>query len=80
MGLYFLANSSSRSMFWQGSAVWQLSVFAAITVPLAAVYLVWGWWRDQWKSHPVARTLACFCNPNADWVSVASDINLEFRR
>ncbi|XP_021922898.1 E3 ubiquitin-protein ligase TM129 isoform X2 [Zootermopsis nevadensis] len=80
MGLYFLSNSSSQTMFWQGSAVWQLSVFAAVMVPLAAMYLVWGWWRNQWKSHPVAKTLACFCNPNAEWVSVASDINIEFRR
>jgi hypothetical protein len=80
MGLYFLCNSSAQAIFWQGGAVWQLFVFVAIVVPLVAVYLAWGWWKDHWKSHPVARSLAWFCNPNADWVSVASDINIEFRR
>jgi len=79
-GLYFLDNSNLPTIFWQGGAVWQLFVFSALMIPLAAMYLVWGWWQDYWKCHPVAKTLACFCNHNADWMSVASDINMEFRR
>jgi hypothetical protein len=79
-GLYFLDNSNLQAIFWQGGAVWQLFVFSAVVIPLAVMCLVWGWWQDHWKCHPVAKTLACFCNHNADWISVASDINIEFRR
>lgn len=79
-GLYFLGNSDLQAVFWQGGALWQLFVFSAVVIPLAALCLVWGWWQNHWKCHPVAKTLAHFCNHNADWISVASDINIEFRR
>lgn len=80
MGLYILDDSNHQAIFWQGGAIWQLFVFSSVVAPLVAAYLVWDWWRDHWKSHPVARTLAMFYNPNAGWISVASDINIEFRR
>lgn len=80
VGLYVLDDSNHQAVFWQGGTIWHLFVFSAIVAPLVTAYLVWDWWRDHWKSHPAARTLAVFCNSNASWISVASDINIEFRR
>jgi hypothetical protein len=80
VGLYVLDDSDHQAVIWQGDAIWQLFVFSAVVAPLVAAYLVWDWWRDHWKSHPVARTLALYSNSNAGWISIASDINIEFRR
>lgn len=80
MGLYVLDASGHEAAFWQDGVIWQLLVIVAVVAPLVVTYLVWVWWRDHWKSHPIARTLALFTNSNAGWISVASDINSEFRR
>lgn len=46
--------------------------------------MVANWWRDNWQRHPLSHTLALYtqgnaASPNA-WITVASDVNIEFRR
>lgn len=43
-------------------------------------WLISRWWRDGWKSHPIAVKLAQFTIDHSDWSTVASDINREYRR
>ncbi|XP_071543915.1 uncharacterized protein [Panulirus ornatus] len=46
--------------------------------------MVANWWRDNWQRHPLSRTLALYTQGNATspnaWITVASDVNIEFRR
>ncbi|XP_069672804.1 E3 ubiquitin-protein ligase TM129 [Periplaneta americana] len=80
LGLFLLGHSNPQTIFWQGGAMWQLYIFASVLMPSITAYFIWKWSRDNWNSHPVAKALSCFCNPNSGWSSVASDINIEFRR
>ncbi|XP_046384400.1 E3 ubiquitin-protein ligase TM129 [Ischnura elegans] len=52
----------------------------ASVIPLVAGYHVWVWYKNDWGGHPIAKTLSRYSNAPNNWKSVASDINVEFRR
>ncbi|OXU32031.1 hypothetical protein TSAR_004329 [Trichomalopsis sarcophagae] len=59
---------------------WMVLIACSLVGPLFALYKVLQWSSDGWETHPIARSLAVYCNNNTTWLSAASDINIEFRR
>ncbi|KAG8237826.1 hypothetical protein J437_LFUL002435 [Ladona fulva] len=59
-----------------------LTLFSTIAslIPLVAGYIVFTWHKYEWSGHPIAKILMRYSNMPNDWQSVASDINVEFRR
>ncbi|PSN53019.1 E3 ubiquitin-protein ligase TM129 [Blattella germanica] len=80
VGLCFFGYENPLKFFEQTGILWQVFVCSAMIIPLCVLYFVWSWWQDNWESHPVSKTLSKFCNRNERWMSVASQINIEFRR
>ncbi|XP_066999272.1 E3 ubiquitin-protein ligase TM129 [Anabrus simplex] len=79
LGSCLLGYSNPIFILTEGGHMWKLFVIGAVLLPLIAIYMVWLWWRENWKYHPVSKTLVLFTE-SADWRTVASDINIEFRR
>ncbi|KAB0794453.1 hypothetical protein PPYR_11293 [Photinus pyralis] len=81
-GLWFFNYSEEIISLWtfDKSLLWQLFTNSCFIFPLLALYQIKTWSDDNWKNHPIAVNLSRFCNNNGTWLSVASDINVEFRR
>lgn len=59
-------------------------IMASLLPVLVAAGVVAYWWQHDWRHHPLSRSLALYTpenivSPNA-WMSVASNVNTEFRR
>ncbi|KAK5644774.1 hypothetical protein RI129_006074 [Pyrocoelia pectoralis] len=82
IGLWFFNYSEEIISIWSTdkSLLWQLFTNSCFIFPLLALYQIKTWSDDNWKNHPIAVNLSKFCNNNGTWLSVASDINVEFRR
>ena len=65
---------------WTISFYWQLYLAVCIIVPICAFLLAFYWSRNKWSNHPIARTLQHHAQRGSSWPSVASLINIEFRR
>ncbi|XP_024941675.1 E3 ubiquitin-protein ligase TM129 [Cephus cinctus] len=48
--------------------------------PAYTLHKVLSWSANNWSTHPIAQSLAVYCNNNTTWMAVASDINIEYRR
>lgn len=59
---------------------WKVYVLVSVILPLTVSLFLFAWFRNSWKKHPIAQKLAVYSNPGATWWTVASDINIEFRR
>lgn len=59
---------------------WNSFVLFALIIPLIAAVVVYCWKLNNWRRHPIAVNLSKYCNADANWERVASDINAEFRR
>ncbi|XP_045613008.2 E3 ubiquitin-protein ligase TM129 [Procambarus clarkii] len=61
-----------------------ITVIASFVPVLLTALIAGNWWRDNWQRHPLSCTLALYSQGNTAssnaWVSVASDVNIEFRR
>ncbi|RZC42943.1 transmembrane protein 129, partial [Asbolus verrucosus] len=69
------------SLLIDGSIFWKIFFTTSLALPVLALYQIRNWMIDDFKQHPIAINLSKFCNNNnRDWKSVASDINIEFRR
>nr|XP_053647506.1 transmembrane protein 129-like isoform X1 [Cherax quadricarinatus] len=61
-----------------------IAVIFSLVPTIIAALIVAHWRQDNWRHHPLSRTLALYgqgntVSPNA-WISIASDVNIEFRR
>ncbi|KAG7164734.1 E3 ubiquitin-protein ligase TM129-like [Homarus americanus] len=58
-------------------------VILSLVPVIVTALVVTNWWRDNWQRHPLSKTLSLYSQGNvrpSAWVSVASDVNNEFRR
>ena len=66
---------------WKASFYWRLYLAVSLVLPLCAAVLTLYWARNRWRNHPIATNLASHCSgTSSSWNSVASTINIEFRR
>ena len=72
--------SVSHWIPWHLSLPWQLYFYTCIVLPIFISALVYYWSLDKWKNHPISRTLHHHAPQGSNWHSVASSINIEFRR
>lgn len=73
--------SDSGSVWSSVSILWNGVVTVSVLLPLVGFIIVWYWSRNKWEHHPIAEKLKVFCeSSNTSWRSLASDINIEFRR
>jgi len=56
-----------------------ICTLASILLAFGVLWLAFTWYRNGWKGHPIAKTLALYANGHP-WYTVASDLNIEFRR
>ena len=59
---------------------WLIYLVISLLIPSTALLLAFYWSRKQWSNHPIATTLQCLSSSGSNWRSIASSINLEFRR
>ena len=64
----------------QEQSWWMLLIAFGLIGPILAIIKVLQWSYNNWATHPIAESLAAYCNNNSSWLSVASDINVEYRR
>ncbi|ELT88394.1 hypothetical protein CAPTEDRAFT_153682 [Capitella teleta] len=65
---------------WNQRLPWQLFILCSITLPLITSVLIFYWSRNKWKKHPIAQSLERHAPQGSNWHSVASSIDVEFRR
>jgi hypothetical protein len=63
-----------------GNPWWLILIVCTLVGPLFSLYKVLQWSSNNWSTYPIAQSLAVYCNNNTTWQSVASDVNIEFRR
>uniref|UniRef100_A0A1B6LAU6 Uncharacterized protein n=1 Tax=Graphocephala atropunctata TaxID=36148 RepID=A0A1B6LAU6_9HEMI len=52
----------------------------SLMLPITTSIIIYQWKKDNWENHPIAKRLTLFCDDNSSWRTLASDINIEFRR
>ncbi|GLH05941.1 Uncharacterized protein GBIM_11482 [Gryllus bimaculatus] len=79
-GLCFLGFADPWSIFSNAGYLWTLFVIVSIVIPVVTLIAMYLWWKENWRRHPIVKTLKLYANGNDSWEVVASDINIEFRR
>ncbi|XP_050395873.1 E3 ubiquitin-protein ligase TM129 isoform X2 [Patella vulgata] len=59
--------------------LWQIYLLVAVIVPIITCITAFYWSRNKWNYHPIANELR-FLSSDGNWRSVASAIDIEFRR
>ncbi|XP_046743391.1 E3 ubiquitin-protein ligase TM129 isoform X2 [Diprion similis] len=61
---------------------WFTITTSATLVPLYVLFLIvsWALLGSNWSTHPIAKALSVYSNDNNTWITVASNINIEYRR
>ena len=63
---------------------WLMFIICTVLLPLYTLYKILIWSMNNWNKHPIAQNLAVYSNGNNNnnvaWTTVASDINIEYRR
>ncbi|XP_066586221.1 E3 ubiquitin-protein ligase TM129 isoform X2 [Prorops nasuta] len=71
---------TARLLLGHQNPFWLMLILCAMIGPLYTLYMILEWSQNNWALHPIAKNLAVYCNNNTSWISVASDINIEYRR
>lgn len=79
-GLILLGHVDTAKLILGNDNVWLSLLICAVLVPLYVLCKIVEWSANNWSKHPIARTLAVYCNNNRSWIRVAYDINAEYRR
>lgn len=81
VGLTCLSDSGSAFDWSSDSVLWNVVVTISVLLPFIVSITVCYWSRNNFENHPVAKKLKVFCNDSqTSWRSLASSINVEFRR
>lgn len=71
---------TGKVQFIYQSPFWLTLVILTLAGHIYILYKLLKWSKNNWSMHPIARNLAVYCNDNTNWMSVASEINIEYRR
>lgn len=82
MGLIFFDHIDVTKLFLDEKiSLYLLIVLYAIVGPIYILITIFEWFiHSNWSIHPIAQNLAAYSNNNTSWMTVASDINIEYRR
>lgn len=81
LGLIFFGHVDAAKLFHVGGNFFGLLVVLCFTIgPFYMLNKVFEWSAHDWATHPIALNLSVYSNNNMSWMSVASDINVEYRR
>jgi len=81
LGLIFFGHVDATKLFLVGGNFFGLLIAFCFTIgPLYILNKVFEWFSHDWATHPIAQNLSVYSNNNMSWTSVASDINVEYRR
>lgn len=79
-GLLLFGHVDSSKVILGQNNVWLTFIALTVLLPLYNLSKILSWSINNWATHPIAKSLAIYCSNNTTWTSVASDINVEYRR
>ena len=82
-GYYLFMGTVIRDDLFDPSRIqfsWACFLLVSVVLPVTTGVLSFYWSRQKWKNHPIAQTLSHYADANSSWHSVASRINIEYRR
>lgn len=79
MILFGHVDAGNIQLFYQ-SPLWLIFIIVTIAAPVYILYTIFKWSEKNWKMHPIVQNLSIYCDDNTNWTSVASEINIEYRR
>lgn len=74
------ASEESLSTWTIKATTWKVAQRFSLLAVLFMPGLIIHWWQNNWKRHPISRTLLKFSNTQHSYVTVATDIGTEYRR
>lgn len=81
IGLYLFGHMDYDYIYsGKANALWLFAVLATLCGPIYSIYKSYKLIKDRGSSHPIAQSLAIYANNNTTWSSVASEVNIEYRR
>lgn len=81
LGLALTENiDAAQTILGKNNSLWLILIICALIGPLFTICKVLQWSASNWSNHPIAKALSVYCNNNSTWLSIASDVNIEFRR
>ncbi|KAK3764172.1 hypothetical protein RRG08_044101 [Elysia crispata] len=80
LGLGLFAPELNLFSLDQTGIGWLVYLLSSLLLPGLSAICVLYWHRKKWDYHPIARQLNLLGDANSSWRSVASSINVEFRR
>ncbi|XP_028316276.1 E3 ubiquitin-protein ligase TM129 isoform X2 [Gouania willdenowi] len=81
LGMCIAAPENNLASIQQVNGGWKAFLLLSVVLLLGSWMLIVYWSHSNWSNHPISRTLQAHRQPlQADWGSVASSINTEFRR
>lgn len=79
LGLIFFGHMDTAKLIDRNSLE-LFVIFCIAIVPLYTLHKICEWSVENWDKHPIAQNLVAYSNNNTSWMSIASDINTEYRR
>ncbi|CAL7937396.1 unnamed protein product [Xylocopa violacea] len=88
-GLILFGHVDDVNVLLGGTKLWSIFVTCTVLIPLYTLQKIFTWSMNNWNKHPIAQNLMVYYNNNNNnnnsnngllWTTVASDINVEFRR
>ncbi|EZA52281.1 hypothetical protein X777_08951 [Ooceraea biroi] len=81
VGLIYLDHIDVAKLLFTGESPIRLLIVIYITIgPLCMLNEIGEWFIHDWALHPIAQNLSAYSNSNTSWITVACDINTEYRR
>lgn len=77
--LFGHVDAQKIQLFYQ-SPLWSILIIVTIAGPAYILYTIFKWSENNWKMHPIVQNLSIYCDDNTNWMSVASEIDIEYRR
>ncbi|KAI4491749.1 hypothetical protein M0804_003141 [Polistes exclamans] len=72
-------DANKIQLFYQ-SPLWLTVVIVTIAGPAYVLYRIFKWSKNDWKMHPIVQNLLIYTDNNANWKTVASEIDVEYKR
>ncbi|XP_031836808.1 E3 ubiquitin-protein ligase TM129 isoform X2 [Nomia melanderi] len=84
-GLILFGHISVTKILLGHHNLWLMIIVCTIFLPLYTLSKILIWSINNWSKHPIVQNLKVYCNSNNNtdniiWSTVASDINIEYRR
>ncbi|XP_017789571.1 PREDICTED: E3 ubiquitin-protein ligase TM129 [Habropoda laboriosa] len=85
-GLILFGHLDAIEVLLGHANLWIIFITCTVLLPSYTSYKILTWSMNNWNKHPIAQNIAVYCNSTNNnsnrisWTTVASDINIEYRR